>query len=203
MALDPGIVAQRVEGREAFGQRHLVVQPVQAFVTQPAQFDAVEQHLARIVPAEVAATVHLAWDQVVKGQLGMPAAQVADADVGFTGHARILRRQRRRIKRMDDFERQLYAWLAQIPAGRVVTYGQLAKLIGRPHGARWVGRRLGRLPAGSALPWHRVLNARGRSSLPPNAGGSNRQLRLLQREGVLVVDGRVSLVRYRWDPFAV
>jgi methylated-DNA-protein-cysteine methyltransferase-like protein len=104
---------------------------------------------------------------------------------------------------MDDFERQLYAWLAQIPAGRVVTYGQLAKLIGRPHGARWVGRRLGRLPAGSALPWHRVVNARGGSSLPPSAGGSNRQLRLLQREGVLVVDGRVSLVRYRWDPFAV
>ena len=104
---------------------------------------------------------------------------------------------------MNDFEQQLYAWLAQIPPGRVVTYGQLAALIGRPNGARWVGRQLGRLPAGSALPWHRVLNARGCSSLPLDKGGANRQLRLLQAEGVLVSDGRVALARYRWDPFAV
>ena len=87
--------------------------------------------------------------------------------------------------------------------GRVVTYGQLARLIGRPKGARWIGHRLGRLPTGSKLPWHRVLNARGCSSLPLDQGGSNRQLRLLQREGVLVVNGRVSLVRYQWDPYEV
>ena len=102
---------------------------------------------------------------------------------------------------LGDFEQQLYAWLAQVPSGRVVTYGQLAGLIGRPGGARWVGHRLGRLPPGSSLPWHRVLNARSCSSLPMEKGGSNRQLRLLQREGVLVVDGRVSLARYQWDPY--
>lgn len=102
---------------------------------------------------------------------------------------------------MGKFERQLYAWLAQIPAGHVVTYGQLARLIGRPRGARWVGRKLGDLPAESKLPWHRVLNARGGSSLPLDASGSNRQLRRLQREGVRVVEGRVSLVRFRWEPF--
>jgi methylated-DNA-protein-cysteine methyltransferase-like protein len=99
---------------------------------------------------------------------------------------------------LDEFEQQLYTWLAQVPAGQVVTYGQLARLVGRPNGARWVGHRLGRLPAGSKLPWHRVLNARGCSSLPLDKGGSNRQLRLLQREGVLVVDGRVSLRRFQW-----
>jgi methylated-DNA-protein-cysteine methyltransferase-like protein len=106
------------------------------------------------------------------------------------------------VQVVDDYERQLYAWLAQVPRGRVVTYGQLARLIGRPNGARWVGHRLGRLPSGSLLPWHRVLNARGGSSLPLDGGGSNRQLRLLQREGVAVVDGRVSLSRFRWEPFA-
>lgn len=104
---------------------------------------------------------------------------------------------------MDDYEQQLYAWLAQIPSGRVVTYGQLARLIGRPNGARWVGRQLGRLPPGSSLPWHRVVNASGGSSLSmDNNGASNRQLRLLQREGVPVVDGRVSLALFRWEPFA-
>lgn len=102
---------------------------------------------------------------------------------------------------MDEFKRQLYAWLAQVPPGSVVTYGQLARLIGRPSGARWVGRQLGGFPPGSNLPWHRVLNARGCSSLPLDEGGSNRQLRLLQGEGVLVVDGRVALRRYQWDPF--
>ena len=102
---------------------------------------------------------------------------------------------------MDEYQQQLYAWLARVPAGRVVTYGQLAALIGRPNGARWVGYQLGRLPPGSALPWHRIVNARGGSSLPLDKGGSNRQLRLLQREGVLVVDGRVALRRFQWDPF--
>lgn len=105
---------------------------------------------------------------------------------------------RLKVVGLDEFERQLYTWLAQIPSGQVVTYGQLARLVGRPNGARWVGHRLGRLPTGSKLPWHRVLNARGCSSLPLDKGGSNRQLRLLQREGVLVVDGRVSLRRYQW-----
>ena len=106
-----------------------------------------------------------------------------------------------KVAALDEFETQLYTWLAQIPSGRVVTYGQLAKLIGRPNGARWVGRQMGRIPRGSGLPWYRVINASGRSSIPLDESGSNRQLRLLQREGVLVVDGRVSLARYRWDPF--
>jgi methylated-DNA-protein-cysteine methyltransferase-like protein len=101
-----------------------------------------------------------------------------------------------------DLESQLYAWMAQIPAGRVVTYGQLAGLIGRPNGARWVGRQMRNLPNDSALPWYRVINARGCSSLPLDADGSNRQLRLLVSEGVQVVDGRIPLTRYRWDPLA-
>lgn len=100
----------------------------------------------------------------------------------------------------DEYREQLYAWMAQIPRGSVVTYGQLARLIGRPNGARWVGRQMGQLPPDSRLPWFRVINARGRSSIPLDASGSNRQLRLLQREGILVVKGRISLKRYQWLP---
>ncbi len=103
---------------------------------------------------------------------------------------------------MDEYQRQLYAWMARIPRGRVVTYGQLARLIGRPNGARWVGRQMGYLPRASGLPWFRVINAAGRSSIPLDAAGSNRQLRLLQREGVRVVDGRIALRCYQWDPYA-
>lgn len=102
----------------------------------------------------------------------------------------------------DEPLRQLYTWIACIPRGRVVTYGQLARLVGRPRAARWVGRQMGKLPAGTTLPWHRVVNAQGRSSLPVDATGDNRQLRLLRREGVEIRNGRIALGRFAWDPLA-
>jgi methylated-DNA-protein-cysteine methyltransferase-like protein len=61
---------------------------------------------------------------------------------------------------------------------------------------------MGCLPPGSRLPWHRVVNARGCSSLPLDAANANRQLRLLAGEGVEIVDGRISLHVFQWDPFA-
>lgn len=88
--------------------------------------------------------------------------------------------------------------VASIPAGQVATYGQVADLAGLPGGARRVGRVLAALPADSRLPWHRVINAAGRLSLPGNSGA--RQQRLLRAEGVYVCDRRVDLRRYRWAP---
>jgi len=202
MALHGGVGAQRFECGQSFCQGHFVIQSVQAPVAQVTHPDPGLQRLAIQVPAKVTASMDLTRDEVMECQFRTPTAQAARTGFGFVDHAAILGAYRRRIKAMDDYEQQLYAWLVQIPSGRVVTYGQLARLIGRPNGARWVGRQLGRLSPGSLLPWHRVLNARGGSSLPMDKGGSNRQLRLLQREGVLVVDGRVSLARFRWEPFA-
>lgn len=86
-----------------------------------------------------------------------------------------------------------------IPAGKVATYGQVAALAGLPRGARLVGRCLGNLPAGSRLPWHRVINAAGRLSLPPDSEGYNEQVRRLQEEGVVVLAGRVKLKQFRWS----
>ena len=56
----------------------------------------------------------------------------------------------------------LYIALAAIPAGHVLSYGQLAELAGLGRAARWVGRTLSQLPDGSTLPWHRVVAASGR-----------------------------------------
>lgn len=86
--------------------------------------------------------------------------------------------------------------VASIPAGRVATYGQIAELAGLPRGARRVGRVLAALPADSRLPWHRVINAAGRISLPGAVGA--RQRRLLREEGVRLRGGRVDLRRYGW-----
>lgn len=92
---------------------------------------------------------------------------------------------------------RLYTVLAAIPAGTVITYGQLAALAGYPRRARWVGQMLQRLPEGSRLPWHRVINAQGRSSFPPASPAYARQLQLLRAEGVVISpSGRIALQRH-------
>ena len=96
----------------------------------------------------------------------------------------------------DSYER-LYTALAAIPAGRVVTYGQLAALAGRPGGARWAGRVLSQLPKDTQLPWFRVINAQGRLSFPVGSAAALRQQELLVREGIEFSDsGRINLKRF-------
>lgn len=94
----------------------------------------------------------------------------------------------------------LYAALAQVPAGKVVTYGQLAQLAGLGRAARWVGSQLGRLPDGGCLPWHRVINAAGRLGVPEGSEAWYEQCQRLRSEGIQVSNGRVSLRLYRWQP---
>src|SRR5580765_7486779 len=97
---------------------------------------------------------------------------------------------------------RIYAVVARIPRGRVATYGQIAALAGFPHAPRVAGYALHALPAGSPIPWHRVIGAGGRlslASLDPNAALTQR-LRL-EREGVSFdARGRVDLARARWEP---
>lgn len=87
-----------------------------------------------------------------------------------------------------------------MPAGRVVTYGQVARMAGRPGAARQVGWALSALPAGSATPWHRVVNAAGGISSRGPGGCEERQRALLEAEGVRFrPDGRIDLQVYLWD----
>ncbi len=92
--------------------------------------------------------------------------------------------------------------LSNIPEGRLVTYGQLAKMMGYPGAARWVGRMLGQLPLGTQLPWHRVVAAGGRLSLPANTPSGEEQRQRLRREGIFVQEDRVKLRGYEWQPDA-
>lgn len=94
----------------------------------------------------------------------------------------------------------VYAVVRRIPRGKVATYGQVAALAGRPRQARQVGYALHALPAGSDVPWHRVVNAAGRLSLTPDSGGIEQRLRLLA-EGVTVTEGgRIPMAGFRWEP---
>ena len=94
----------------------------------------------------------------------------------------------------------LYSTLMQVPAGYVVTYGQLAELAGLGRAARWVGRTLSQLPEGSRLPWHRVLAAGGRISLPAGSPSGDEQRARLRSEGLSIVNSRVDLQRHGWRP---
>ena len=88
----------------------------------------------------------------------------------------------------------------QVPEGYVVTYGQLAELAGLGRAARWVGRTLSQLPEGSRLPWHRVVAAGGRISLPAGSPSGDEQRARLRREGVSLTNSRVDLRRHGWRP---
>jgi methylated-DNA-protein-cysteine methyltransferase-like protein len=97
-----------------------------------------------------------------------------------------------------DLEQKIIAAIRRIPRGRVATYGAIAALAGAPRRARLVGTVLKRAPASLKLPWHRVINAQGRSSFPAGSDAHQRQLAQLQRERVKVVGGRIDLERFGW-----
>ncbi len=99
-----------------------------------------------------------------------------------------------------SMETRVYMVLASIPPGTVVTYGQVAALAGLPRAARMVGRILGNLPKGTELPWHRVINAAGKISLPEDSPSFKLQKARLQEEGVVLNNNRVSLKKFNWQP---
>ena len=96
---------------------------------------------------------------------------------------------------------RIYAVVRRIPHGRVATYGQVAELAGLPGHARQVGYALHALSAGTAVPWHRVVNAAGSCSLRTIPGADLEQRLRLEQEGVRFdARGRVPLARVRWRP---
>src|SRR5690606_10122678 len=98
----------------------------------------------------------------------------------------------------DNPRAAVFLALSQIPRGRVVTYCGLARLAGLPGKARLAGRCLKELPEDTQLPWHRVVNAQGKLSLPPDSPGFTEQERRLCAEGVQCVKGKLSLKHYQW-----
>jgi methylated-DNA-protein-cysteine methyltransferase-like protein len=97
-----------------------------------------------------------------------------------------------------SFAEMVYAYVAQIPAGRLMTYGQLAALCGHPRAARMVGGIAHFGP--EELPWHRVVNKRGglAGGFP---GGRSEHARRLEAEGVAISeDMRADVDKLLWWP---
>lgn len=91
------------------------------------------------------------------------------------------------------FDAEVFEITAQIPAGKVATYGAVARLMGMPGYARRVGRAMGAAPAG--IPCHRIVDASGRT-----APGWTQQRTLLESEGVpFLRSGRVDMRQALWE----
>jgi methylated-DNA-protein-cysteine methyltransferase-like protein len=97
------------------------------------------------------------------------------------------------------FER-IYQVVRLIPPGRVATYGQVAAIVSHCGAARTVGWALHALNEGTDVPWHRVINASGRSSLPNDESDLPTQRTLLEEEGIRFdSQDRVDLAIYQWE----
>ena len=92
-----------------------------------------------------------------------------------------------------SWAKQVWKVVLDIPPGHVLTYGEVARLSGQPRYARRVSQALRWAPRSMTLPWHRVINAQGKISFPPDSSGWQRQKDLLEREGVLFLNGKVDL----------
>ena len=95
---------------------------------------------------------------------------------------------------------EIYAVVRRIPEGRVATYGQIARLINRPRGARQIGYALAALSDDRQVPWHRVVNAQGGiSQRKAHDGCEEYQRILLEGEGIAFDEnGRINLSQYLW-----
>ena len=95
----------------------------------------------------------------------------------------------------DNLAYEVLSVVSEIPEGNVATYGQIARLIGRPRNSRLVGKILSNAEYYGEYPCHRVVNHSGR--LVP---GWQEQGALLLREGVQLKDEyHVDLMQYQWD----
>ena len=98
-----------------------------------------------------------------------------------------------------DYRKRVYHLVRKIPRGRVMTYGQLAEILGDGYTPRTVGFVMH--GAGDKTPWHRVLNAQGGCSTGRIVIPHDKQQRMLEHEGVQFNErGRCELKQYLWIP---
>ncbi|WP_203300294.1 MGMT family protein [Marinobacter sediminum] len=97
-------------------------------------------------------------------------------------------------------DQKIWQVVLSIPEGSVASYGQVASMAGLGRQARYIGRALGKLPAGHTVPWYRVIRSNGQIAFPEGTETFLIQKKLLEQEGVEVKDGRIPMRHYQWQP---
>ena len=99
----------------------------------------------------------------------------------------------------DDYREKVFRIVRKIPRGRVMTYGQIAEILGEGYTPRTVGFVMH--SANDKTPWHRVINAQGGCSTRGLVLPHDKQQRMLEAEGVGFNDrGRCDLQTFLWVP---
>ena len=103
--------------------------------------------------------------------------------------------------RKKSFFKQVHALAARIPAGKIMTYGQIAQVLGGVYSPKLVGFAMNAAPHEAELPCHRVVNRLGEMAPGFAFGGQERQRALLEAEGApFLPDGRVDVDSARFEP---
>lgn len=99
------------------------------------------------------------------------------------------------VRKITDINWYQNVWkvVSDIPAGHVLTYGEVARLSGMPRAARRVSQALRRAPRGMELPWYRVINSQGKISFPEDSSAWQKQKDKLEDEGVIFLNGKIDL----------
>lgn len=101
---------------------------------------------------------------------------------------------------MTFFTERVIKIITAIPPGKVMTYGQIARLAGSPRAARQVVRIIHSMSDKYKLPWHRIINSKGRIGIPDEEGATFQRM-LLMSEGVeFTKEGSVELERFQFYP---
>ena len=103
------------------------------------------------------------------------------------------------IKPSDKVKR-IWKTVVAVPKGKVASYGQIADLAGLPGRARLVGKALGQAPKNMKLPWYRILRSSGQLAFEKGSANALKQKDLLQEEEVVVLNNRVKLKQFGWQP---
>lgn len=99
----------------------------------------------------------------------------------------------------EIFLKRIYTQVALIPAGKVSTYGKIAELAGYPNASREAGIAMSRVPAGTGLPCHRVVNKNGTLAPSHVFGSKERQRNLLLAEGVTFLSNdSIDVEKHMW-----
>ena len=96
------------------------------------------------------------------------------------------------------FSKRVIEIIQKIPAGKIATYGQIATLAGNNKAARQISRILHSSSDKYDLPWHRVINSKGKISMK-SGDGLEMQKAMLESEGIQVINGRIYLKKYQWE----
>ncbi|MNL18003.1 methylated-DNA--protein-cysteine methyltransferase [compost metagenome] len=103
------------------------------------------------------------------------------------------------MKEMTEFSAAVISLIQKVPAGKIATYGQIAKLAGKPQGARGVAWILNSSSKAHKLPWQRILNSSGKISFPVDSAEYRKQRKLLENEGIVFGDnGQIDLKKFQW-----